>query len=193
MELLTVNDVIAHHQVSALTYLFFWGSRRNPNVVDKGCFSQWDPVGFHDDDGVFYATAEHYMMVKKAQCFQASDLLIQQILSAPSPSEAKNMGRSITHYQDEKWEAVRLEHVIQGNCYKFGQHPDLLDFLLSTGSCVLVEASPADSIWGIGLRSSDPRALEPRLWQGRNLLGFALMATRTRLRALLNHSQDVAH
>lgn len=48
---------------------------------------------------------------------------------------------------------------------------------------VLVEASPSDSIWGIGLRRDDPDSREPEKWRGENLLGFALMEVRDLLRA----------
>jgi ribA/ribD-fused uncharacterized protein len=34
---------------------------------------------------------------------------------------------------------------------KFGAHEDLRRFLLATGERLLVEASPRDRIWGIGM------------------------------------------
>jgi ribA/ribD-fused uncharacterized protein len=71
---------------------------------------------------------------------------------------------------------------VAGNVAKFGQHDDLRAFLLGTGSRVLVEASPGDRIWGIGLTEADPRAADPRSWRGLNLLGFALMEARAQLR-----------
>jgi len=43
---------------------------------------------------------------------------------------------------------------------------------------VLVEASPLDRVWGIGLAADDPRAADPAGWRGLNLLGFALMEAR---------------
>lgn len=60
--------------------------------------------------------------------------------------------------------------------------PQLRAYLLSTGDRVLVEASPMDRIWGIGLAADDERALDPSRWRGLNLLGFALMEARDRLR-----------
>jgi hypothetical protein len=39
---------------------------------------------------------------------------------------------------------------------------------------VLVGASPMDRVWGIGLPATDPRASDPAVWRGMNLLGFAL-------------------
>ena len=61
---------------------------------------------------------------------------------------------------------------------KFSQNEPLRSFLLNTGRRVLVEASPVDRIWGIGLAADDPRARHPEQWQGLNLLGFALMDVR---------------
>jgi ribA/ribD-fused uncharacterized protein len=71
--------------------------------------------------------------------------------------------------------------VVAGSVHKFGQDPALRAHLLGTGSRVLVEASPRDRIWGIGLTADDDRAARPQLWQGLNLLGFALMEARQRL------------
>ena len=71
--------------------------------------------------------------------------------------------------------------MVQGNLAKFSQHDELRAFLLNTGQSVLVEASPVDAIWGIGLESSDPRAEDPKQWLGENLLGFALMEVRKQL------------
>lgn len=76
----------------------------------------------------------------------------------------------------------RFHLVVTANVAKFGQHPDLRQYLLATGTRVLVEASPLDMVWGIGLAASDERATSPELWPGLNLLGFALMEVRHRLR-----------
>ena len=70
------------------------------------------------------------------------------------------------------------------NVEKFGQNERILGFLLSTIGKVLVEASPHDRIWGIGLRQNDPRAMNPGQWQGTNLLGSALMDVRAELSEL---------
>jgi ribA/ribD-fused uncharacterized protein len=68
-----------------------------------------------------------------------------------------------------------------GSYAKFSQNPRLSEFLLATGNAILVEASPMEWIWGIGLTEEDPRARQPAHWKGLNLLGFALMAARTQL------------
>ena len=68
------------------------------------------------------------------------------------------------------------------NLLKFSQNQNFKDFLLSTGDKILVEASPYDRIWGIGMLETDNRAENPLLWNGENLLGFALMEVRDQLR-----------
>jgi ribA/ribD-fused uncharacterized protein len=73
------------------------------------------------------------------------------------------------------------EGAVSGNLAKFGQNPSLKAYLLATGDKVLVETSPLDKIWGIGLAAGDPHASNPAEWQGQNLLGFALMAVRAEL------------
>ncbi len=72
--------------------------------------------------------------------------------------------------------------VLHGNLAKFSQNPELFEFLDSTGDSVLVEGSPYDGIWGVKLGIDDARILNPNEWQGKNLLGFALMEVRDILR-----------
>jgi ribA/ribD-fused uncharacterized protein len=67
------------------------------------------------------------------------------------------------------------------NPIRFRQHPALGAFLVNTGRRVLVEASPVDRIWGIGLTRRDPAAADPDQWHGLNLLGFAVMQVRDTL------------
>lgn len=90
----------------------------------------------------------------------------------------KKLGRKVRNYDDSIWKEKRYDVVVKGNIAKFSQNEKLRSFLLSTGSKILVEASPKDTIWGIGLEESSPDALSPRKWQGENLLGFALMEVR---------------
>lgn len=165
-----------------MKYLFFWGHRPPPGGgVGKGCLSQWWPCTFVVE-GQRFASAEHYMMWRKALLFDDVDVA-SRVLAASSPGEAKALGREVSGYSEEKWVSSRLEIVIEGNLAKFGQDPALRDFLLGTGSRVLVEASPLDRVWGIGLTADDPRALDPASWLGLNLLGEALMEVRSRLSA----------
>ncbi|WP_019653359.1 NADAR family protein [Variovorax atrisoli] len=161
-------------------YLLFWGHQAPKTGVNKSCFSQWFEVAFKVD-GVSYRTAEHFMMAGKARLF-GDDEVCERILAARTPAEAKKLGREIRGFDEAAWVAARLDIVTQGNIAKFSQNAELGAFLLGTGHQVLVEASPVDPIWGIGLAANDPLAQDPRKWKGLNLLGFALMAAREVLR-----------
>jgi ribA/ribD-fused uncharacterized protein len=107
----------------------------------------------------------------------------ERIRTAPHPEAAKALGREVRGFDEQLWAERRFDLVVAGNLAKFGQHPDLRDFLLGTGSRVLVEASPLDRVWGTGLAAADDQATSPEHWRGLNLLGFALMEVRHRLRA----------
>ncbi|MGH3164946.1 MAG: NADAR family protein [Trebonia sp.] len=114
----------------------------------------------------------------------ADDDAVPGILAAPHPREAKALGRKVRGFDDETWARHRFSLVIEGNVAKFGRHAGLRDFLLGTGGRVLVEASPRDRIWGIELGVSNELSADPGNWRGLNLLGFALMEVRCRLRGL---------
>lgn len=166
-------------------WLHFWGHAASKDgSVTKTCFSQWWAGHAFTHEGVHYATAEHFMMAGKARLFQ-DDSALGRILAAQTPAEAKKLGRLVQKFDDTVWKAARWDIVVQGNLAKFGQHPDLSEFLLQTRDQVIVEASPFDRIWGIGMGSENPNARNPSQWKGLNLLGFALMEVRERLRALL--------
>ena len=161
-------------------WLMFWGHRpKADGSPGPHLLSQWWPCRF-TAGGVAYASAEHWMMAEKARLFDDTASL-ERILAAPTPAEAKNLGRLVENFDEAVWNAARLEAVVTGNVAKFGQDPVLRAYLLGTANRVLVEASPRDRIWGIGLAATNDHASDPRLWRGSNLLGFALMETRDRL------------
>ncbi|UOX85820.1 NADAR family protein [Amycolatopsis sp. FBCC-B4732] len=161
-------------------YLCFWGHRPpRGGGVGSGCFSQWWPAPFVLDD-VRFATAEHYMMWRKALLF-GDEEVAARVLTAVHPKQAKDFGRQVRRFDEAAWVAHRREIVVAGNAAKFAQHPELGDYLAGTGERVLVEASPVDRVWGIGLAADDPRAEKPRAWRGLNLLGFALADVRAQL------------
>ncbi|MEM9075233.1 MAG: NADAR family protein [Myxococcota bacterium] len=161
-------------------YLFFWGHRqKRKGGADASCLSQWFPASFVIN-GTIYPTAEHWMMAGKARLFGDNDML-QKILAADEPGKAKAFGRRVRNYEDEAWAEARYGLVVEGNVEKFSQNASLRTFLCNTGKRVLVEASPKDDIWGIGLAASDADASDPLKWRGTNLLGFALMEARERI------------
>lgn len=161
-----------------LKYLFFWGHKKS-DTVTKSCFSQWYEAIFIID-GIHYKTAEHYMMAEKALLFNDQEIY-QKIIACNSPGEAKDLGRKVRNFDQNIWEANRFDIVVKGNLEKFGQHPALATFLKSTNQRILVEASPVDYIWGIGLDQNNANTKNPYAWNGTNLLGYALMEVRDQL------------
>lgn len=164
-------------------FLFFWGHQPSKDgTITKTCFSQWWISPFVVD-GITYKTAEHWMMAKKAELFNDNEIL-EKIIQVNSPAEAKKLGREVRNYVDSVWLENRYEIVKQGNFYKFSQNLDLKEFLLNTKDRILVEASPVDAIWGIGMAGDHKDVLNPEKWRGLNLLGFALMEVRDELREI---------
>lgn len=161
-------------------YLFFWGHQPSKDgSVIKTCMSQWWPADFSEGD-ILYRTAEHYMMAGKAKLFNDMDVF-RKIPEKVSPKDVKDLGRQIKNFDAAAWDAKKYEIVKQGNYLKFSQNEELKQFLLQTKSKVLVEASPVDPVWGIGLAEDDAKANDPAGWRGQNLLGFALMEVRDEL------------
>ncbi|GAA0846064.1 NADAR family protein [Streptosporangium amethystogenes subsp. fukuiense] len=175
--------VTAEQDGERLRYLFFWGHRPpRDGGVGAGCLSQWWEVAF-TTEGHLFRSAEHYMMAHKAWLF-GDDETAARVLAAEHPGEAKRLGREVRDFDGAVWDEHRYEIVVRGNIAKFGEHPELRDFLLGTRARVLVEASPVDRIWGIGLTADDERAASATTWRGLNLLGFALMDTRDALESM---------
>lgn len=166
-------------------YLYFWGhTQKQPSsIITKCCFSQWYPSPF-EIDNIYYATAEHYMMAEKARLF-GDEQILSKILTASSPGLAKSLGRQVNGFIPHIWDEHCSNIVIRGNFAKFSQNPKLTDFILSTKERILVEASPVDKIWGIGLAEDDANIENPLMWKGKNLLGFALMNVRRQLKEKL--------
>ncbi|MER7205734.1 NADAR family protein [Streptosporangium sp. NPDC000239] len=175
--------VAAERDGGRLRYLFFWGHRPpRGGGAGAGCLSQWWRAPFPAENAFgggehLFPSAEHHMMAHKAWLF-GDDETAAAILTATHPGEAKRLGREVRGFDEAVWAEHRYATVVRGNAAKFGAHPELGDFLLGTRDRVLVEASPVDPIWGIGLTADDERAASPATWRGLNLLGFALMDAR---------------
>ena len=166
--LLSIVDVSKENK-----FEFFWG----------GIFSQWAKYNFTDEYGVIYNCAEQYMMAQKAKVFQDKETY-DKIMASTNPKEQKALGRKIKNFNDETWDKYKIDVVRTGTYLKFLQHPELKEYLLSTGNKVIVEASPYDKVWGIGLSETDPLRLDPKNWKGQNLLGFIIMQVREQLKEI---------
>jgi len=150
---------------------FFW----------SGPFSQWHPSPFIID-GVAYSCAEQYMMAEKARLF-GDTKREAMIMATTSPEDQKRYGRMVTGFDDKVWKANAKAIVKRGSVAKFEQNADLKAHLMDTGRLTLVEASPHDRLWGIGLRQTDKRALLRTTWQGKNWLGEVLTEVRDEMKA----------
>jgi ribA/ribD-fused uncharacterized protein len=148
-------------------FTFFW----------SGPFSNWyQPVTF-TVDGVIYNCSEQYMMAEKARMFNDPETL-SQIMAAGHPRDQKRLGRDVKDFDKSKWNSVARDIVFKGCYAKFTQNDHLKTKLLATVGTTLVEASPKDEIWGIGLREDDPRAQHRDTWCGSNWLGECLTKVR---------------
>ena len=144
-------------------------------------FSQWYACSFRAGTLTFNC-AEQYMMHGKAMLF-ADEAVAAEVMAAVHPREHKALGRKVKRFDDAVWKRERETIVLAGNRLKFTQNPALLELLLATKGTELVEASPYDRIWGIGLAATDPKAQNPATWRGQNLLGKILTQLRDELLA----------
>lgn len=147
-------------------FTFFW----------SGPFSQWHP-SFFKIGGITYNCAEQYMMAEKARLFRDGKNLVK-IMSTSNPKDQKRYGRQVQNFNEIKWNSVARNIVYRGNYAKFTQNPELKKKLIETAGTTLVEASPYDTIWGIGLAKEDPRTKNRSEWLGTNWLGKTLTKLR---------------
>jgi ribA/ribD-fused uncharacterized protein len=147
-------------------FTFFYG----------GPFSQWYKAPFYVG-GHTYNCAEQFMMASKASIFNDTETF-DLIMAETNPRLQKALGREVKNFDPEKWDRIASAVVFNGNFYKFSQNADIKEILLRTAGTTIVEASPKDTIWGIGLAADDPRAQDRSQWLGKNRLGYVL----TRLR-----------
>jgi nicotinate (nicotinamide) nucleotide adenylyltransferase len=164
-------------------FIYFWGHTPSVKGITESCMSQWYDVEF-EVAGVKYHTAEQYMMAQKALLFDDKQVF-DQIMLADNPRDYKALGRKIRKFDSKIWDARKYDIVVEGNKAKFSQNDDLKEYLLSTGDAILVEASPYDRIWGIGLYPGQAAKGSIDQWRGLNLLGAALMEVRDWLREAL--------
>lgn len=146
---------------------------------ENGYLSNW----YHSDfmvDGMKFSSMEQFMMYRKAVCFH-DNLIAKQILETEDVAAIKALGREVSNYDDHVWNGVRQITVYEGLLAKFSQNDDLKKKLKSTGTAILAECAVRDRIWGIGLSMHDPRRMNPKQWNEKNLLGYTLMMVRDKV------------
>lgn len=151
-------------------YVFFW----------NGIYSQWvhSPMVI---DGVEYFSCEQYMMHQKALFFGDTEIA-EKIMESLLPSLQKALGRQVKNFNVDRWNKVCVGIVYKGNLAKFTQNEEFKKELLETGDRIIVEASPYDQIWGIGMGEEEEGIEDPINWKGQNLLGWSIMMVRQHLK-----------
>ena len=143
-------------------FIFFW----------SGPFSNWYKTNF-TIDGITYNCAEQYIMHQKALLFADNDIA-KQIMASNNPKEQKALGRKIKNFDMYYWNENCVQFVFRGNHAKFLQNKRLYDMLMNTSPNTLVEASPFDTIWGIGIDEKTAIKVPQSEWKGTNWLGYTL-------------------
>ena len=147
----------------------------NPDE-EHGSLSNWYYSDFSIDD-VEYTSMEQYMMYQKAIRFQDISIA-EEILATQDVAQIKELGRSVSGYNDNIWSGIRQIVVYEGLKAKFAQNDNLRRQLVETQDAILAECAVKDCIWGIGLSMHDPKRLNPEQWRGKNLLWYTLMMVR---------------
>lgn len=159
--------------LTKMSFYLFW----------NGFCGQWFKSPFVDENGIKFNTAEQYMMYQKAITFDDNEIA-NRILEETNPKVQKALGRQVKNFDVDVWNAVSRDVVYKGNYLKFTQNPNLKVLLLNVKEDELVEASPYDKIWGIGMGADDPRCQDKNKWQGSNWLGEVLTKLRNNLKEM---------
>lgn len=166
------SDAVDIASLNNREYQFFFTS--------KSPFSQWHPCKFTDSTRITFSSAEQYMMYQKAILF-GDATVAAKIIATNNQKTIKDLGRQVANFDETQWRQMREAIVLEGNLLKFKQNPKLLATLLATNEKKLVEASPWDRVWGIGMSEEAARVTPSSRWRGLNLLGKTLDRARQHL------------
>jgi len=150
------------------SYCFFWKAR----------IANWHVCNFTMEclDGVIrkFTSSEQAYMYLKAEIFN-DDLSKYAILFEKSDQEkVQELGQKVKNFRQDIWNDYR-EICMFKACYaKFSTNQEEKENFLKLKGFKFVEASPFDTIWGVGLSSKDDDILDEKNWRGLNLLGKCL-------------------
>ncbi len=151
----------------------------NPDE-ENGFLSNWYISKF-EVDGRAFSSMEQFMMYKKAICF-GDEVVAELILKSDDVAYIKELGRTVSGYNENVWNGMRQLIVYDGLVAKFSQNEEFKEKLLQTRDALLAECAVHDRIWGIGLSMKDEKRFDISQWRGENLLGYALMMVRNKIK-----------
>lgn len=160
---------ISHQTQAGFTFFF---SRDCP-------LSNFYPATF-TINGHTFNCAEQFIQHSKAVLFN-DQKTAQDIIHEPLPEKQKQLGRQVTNFNAKLWEDSIQKIVTRGLAQKFEENNDLKTFLRNTGSNELVEASPRDTLFGIGLGMSNEAKTDKSKWRGKILQGQMLQKIRSEM------------
>lgn len=132
---------------------------------------------------VWCAFSEQAIMLCKAAAMGDRDGFVRIVTARDAtPAQIKRLGRQVQGFDDGLWAEIECSVAYAVVYQKFSKVKGLKEILLATEDWVLAEATSNDRNWGIGLDKGDTRTQDPKLWQGTNMLGWALMMARQTLR-----------
>ena len=148
----------------------FWG-QNSP-------LSNHHPASFLQN-GTLFNCVEQFYMYSMAE--HAGDKYkAQAIMDTENPITQKQIAKGIT--LSKEWKNMSVNIMKTGLIAKFSQNEILKDFLLDTKETELIEASPYDKFWGIGLSMDTPEVFDKTKWKGKNMLGQLLQTVRNTLK-----------
>jgi ribA/ribD-fused uncharacterized protein len=166
-----------------MQYIFFFGENN-----DFGWLSNFFPSKFVIDE-ITFNTNEHFFMWSKSNRFEPDNNDKKtKILMAQTPFQAKKIGRTVQNFDEKIWDIESYSFMVKGLLEKFKQNIDLKNKLIQTNNAILIEASPYDKKWGIGMNEDTAWTLDLKsfneILKERNLLGKALMEVRSILKTI---------
>lgn len=142
-----------------------------------GPFSNFFIINFVCN-GVLFNCVEQFFHWKKAVHFKDEETA-NKILAEKEPKKQKSLGRSVKNFNQQEWEEISYNVMLEGLYAKFSTE-GLKQVLLQTGDANIEECAPYDNFWGTK-RSCDQALSNTSPVNGKNRLGEALMETRRRL------------
>ena len=163
-----------YEQESETHIYFYRGAFSNFATCRNGCAIEIN------GSVISFKTSEHALMALKAVEF-GDTVALKRIIEAKYPGDARRIGRHIKGYNNDTWSRVRYDRMKQCLVAKYTQNEYYKNELLKTGDKVLVDASPTDKIWGVGVGIGDRALYSESTWNGQNLLGRCLMEVRSEI------------